>query len=179
MIGNGNIRLTYICEEVSHELNKYRNDENVRRWCRQHSLINDEQQADWYLWQARDPNTRMFEIVARDQNTSPFKVVGICGLTSIDWVHRRAEFSCYVFPDHRLNGYCKEALILLFNYGFRELNLHSIWGETFQDNPAYHLFVDVLGMTPEGTRREFYYKNGKYIDCHLLSILRSEWERNV
>ena len=46
MIGNGNIRLTYICEEVSHELNKYRNDENVRRWCRQHSLINDEQQAD-------------------------------------------------------------------------------------------------------------------------------------
>ena len=175
MIGTDNIRLDFIREDLGNTLHIVRNNPDVRRWCRQHSLINEVQQRDWFLWQAKDPNTRMFEIVVRDQNTSPFIPVGICGLTSIDWVHRRAEFSCYVFPDHRLNGYCKEALILLFNHGFRELNLHSIWGETFQDNPAYHLFVDVLGMKPEGTRREFYYKNGKYIDCHLLSILRSEW----
>ena len=175
MIGTDNIQLDFIREDLGNTLHIVRNNPDVRRWCRQHSLINEVQQREWFLWQAKDPNTRMFEIVARDQNTSPFIPVGICGLTTIDWVHSRAEFSCYVFPDERMKGYAKEGLMLLFDYGFNDLNLHCIWGETFEGNPALKLFQDVLGMRLEGTRRDFYYKDGSYIDAHLISILKHEW----
>lgn len=98
----------------------------------------------------------------------------MCGLTSIDHLHQRAEFSLYVGPQYRKRGYAKETLKTLFSYGFVALNLNCIWGETFDGNPAAKIFESV-GMVREGTRRDFYFKKGKFIDCHLYSVKRSEW----
>ena len=53
-------------------------------------------------------------------------------------------------------------------------NLNVIWGETFEGNHAYDMFLK-LGMKHEGTRRQFYFKEGKHIDAHLVSITRQEF----
>ena len=176
MIGKPEFRLEALDWESAQHFNDKRNHIDVRRWCRQTGLINDEQHYEWYCWQAKDPNTRMYAIWAKEKVDGKItdKPVGVCGLTSIDWVHRRAEFSCYTFSDQRLKGYAKKALTLLFEHGFNDLNLNIIWGETFDGNPALGLFLQ-LGMVEEGTRREFYFKEGKYLDAHLISIKRDEW----
>jgi len=154
-----------------------RNIQGIYSQCRQYAPLHWESHLEWYDWQRKDPNTEMFvfEDMVSTYSEKPV-LVGVCGLTSIDWINRRAEFSCYINPTFHKKGYGTAALEELFDFGFYSLNLNSIWGETFEGNPAYHVFTKKLDMTVEGTRRQFYYKDGKYIDAHLLSITRSEWE---
>jgi RimJ/RimL family protein N-acetyltransferase len=153
-----------------------RNDLSIMKWCRQQTKLHWCHHLDWFKWQKTDPNTEMFAIVAQDPDSTNPKtiIVGVCGLTGIDRTHRRAEFSLYIFPDMHQNGYGRESLEKLFQIGFESLNLNLIWGESFKGNPAISMFKD-LGMTQEGIRRDFYYKNGKYIDAILYSIKESEF----
>lgn len=101
-------------------------------------------------------------------------LVGVCGLTSIDWINRRAEFSLYLGPEHQGQGLGEAALRALCAHGFNVLNLNCIWGEAFDGNPAIKMFERV-GFKEEGRRRQFYYREGKYIDAVLFSLLRSEY----
>ena len=169
MIGLEEFHLAPIWEELGHTLHHERNHPEIRRWCRQTGLIDDISQVNWYEWQSQDPNTRMYAIVADGE------AVGVCGLTSIDHVTRRAEFSLYTFFNHQRKGYARRALRLLFEHGFKDLNLHLIWGETFDGNPAIELFSQ-MGMKVEGCRRDFYFKDGKYLDAFLLSLKEDEWK---
>jgi len=143
-----------------------RNHPAIMNMCRQYAPLHWDDHLDWFEWQRKDPKTEMF-IAPNDS--------GVVGLTSIDLIARKAEFSCYIDPSMQENGYGKLALNELFNFGFNDLNLNLIWGETFEGNPAYKIFTDKLGMNHDGTRREFYYKDGKYINAHLVSITRKEW----
>jgi RimJ/RimL family protein N-acetyltransferase len=165
------IALDYLSTGLS--LNAIRNKEEIRKWCRQIGLIDDTQQDAWHKKISSDPTIRMYAI--KDIEASNNRIVGVCGLTDIDHVNQRAEFSCYIFPDQHRKGYASEALLVLFQHGFNDLNLNMIWGETFEDNPAYYLFKYKLHMTEEGIRRNFYFKNGRFINAYLLSISRKEF----
>jgi RimJ/RimL family protein N-acetyltransferase len=147
----------------------WRNDEKVRMWCRQSSLISELDQEEWFERQNFDPTIAMFEICV------PGNVVGVCGLTSIDRLNSRAEFSLYIGPEHWCNGYAKAGLLTLFKHGFQDLNLHRIWGESFAGNPAIRLF-EKIQMLWEGVRYEHYFKSGRYIDAHLYYLTAGVFE---
>ena len=123
----------------------------------------------------KNGSERANELGMHDKCFGLRNLVGVCGLTDINLIHRRAEFSLYIFPEYHRRGYAKDALKALFRHGFDDLNLHSIWGETFDGNPALSLFTDKLGMVYEGTRRQFYFKNGKYVDAHIISLTKEEF----
>lgn len=145
-----------------------RNHPDVMKWCRQYAPLHWANHCHWLEAQAERDDVDMF---AMEDGDIP---IGVCGLTDIDWVNRRAEFSLYVRPGNQGQGYGKQGLQMLLNYGFDVLNLNRIWGETFEDNPALKLF-ESLGFEEEGIRKEFYYRDGKYIDCHLVSISREQF----
>lgn len=148
-----------------------RNDPEIRMWCRQVGLISQRDQKKWFERQNDDPTMQMFQITDCE-----CALLGVCGLTSIDHINSRAEFSCYILPEEQGNGYCTKALKTLFSYGFYQLNLNQIWGEVFQGNPALKIFKEKLGMTEDGILRNFYYKNSVYINAHRVSIMRNEWK---
>jgi len=150
-------------------LKEARNDKRIRHWCRQHDLISDLDQERWYEQQNQDPTISMYSILDLDNN-----LCGVCGLTSIDHIIRRAEFSLYILPSKQRQGLAEKALKTLFNHGFLELNLNQIYGETFDGNPALNLFKKI-GMAVDGLRREFYYKDGEYKDSILISMMKYEW----
>lgn len=162
-------------------LKDWRNCELVRRWCRQVGLLSMQNQYDWFEKIHDNPEIKMFTInqiediadnvksINHNYKLVTCSPVGVCGLTSIDLINRRAEFSLYVAPEHQGEGLSKPSLLTLFSFGFFDLNLNRIWGETFENNPAARIFED-LGMDFEGTRKEFYYKDGRYLDAHLYSI---------
>jgi len=167
-----NIALDFISDDGMF-LNIVRNNEAIRKWCRQVGLIDDLQQENWLRKISSDPTIRMYSI--KDIGKTKSYIVGVCGLTDIDHINQRAEFSCYIFPEVQGNGYATKALEVLFRHGFNDLNLNIIWGETFEGNPAYKLFINKLGMKHEGSRCQFYFKNGKFIDAYLVSISRKEF----
>lgn len=171
------------------EIRNWRNDPQIWRWCRQNDLIYPENQEKWYHWQRDDLKTKMYSIKAYgnmdDIATGGFHdvsagntillPVGVCGLTDIDLVNRRAEFSLYIAPQFQGKHMSKSALKTLFSYGFKELGLRSIWGETFDDNMAQNVFR-AIGMKEDGMRRQFYFKAGKFCDAILFSMLDTEFK---
>jgi len=148
---------------------EWRNDHEVWRWCRQHEPLHQLAHEAWFQRQTDDHSVSMFGIEVTG------KLVGVCGLTSINRANGTAEFSLYIAPSERKQGLAKVALTGLFSHGFDNLRLNHIFGETFDGNPAAKLF-ERLGMVREGTRRQFYYREGSYLDAHLYSMLRSEYE---
>jgi RimJ/RimL family protein N-acetyltransferase len=173
MIDHGHgVQLGPIDPEHLPRLRAWRNDPRIWKWCRQNDLISEGAQEAWYVRMLSDPTIRMY-LVLRDG-----VVVGVTGLTSIDQTNQRAEFSLYIGPEQQGGGLGGAALETLLAHGFKALNLNCIWGETFDKNPAVHVF-DRLGFVKEGTRRSFYFREGRFIDCHLYSLLRSEWESRL
>lgn len=159
----------------------WRNDHKIWKWCRQHDLVSDAEQVRWFNRQSEDQTIKMYKVmietVTQEKDKEPeTKVhpVGVCGLTSIDLVNRRAEFSLYLAPDLHGKGLGKIALKALLLHGFTNLGLNSIWGECFQGNPAAKMF-EKLGFQCDGIRRQFYFRDGRFIDAHLYSITAEEF----
>jgi [ribosomal protein S5]-alanine N-acetyltransferase len=147
----------------------WRNNPKVWKWCRQNDLISDAQQQKWFENQSNDPTIKMYMVWSSESET-----VGVCGFTSIDMLNRRAEFSLYISPEHHCKGLGKKALKTLVHHGFRNLGFQSIWGESFDGNPAMKMFEQV-GFVKEGVRRNFYFRDGRFIDAHLYSLQVYEW----
>ena len=163
----GSITLHPLCSNHMDDLRAWRNDERIYNWCRQFTLINDMQQSLWFESQSKDSSIEMMLIKEKG------RMIGVCGLTSIDHKNRRAEFSLYIAPDHQGKGMATDALKTLFKWGFNELNLNRIWVESFAANKANALF-EKIGMQKEGARKEFYFKGGKYVDAILWSANRND-----
>ena len=157
----------------SENLKKYfdwRNNYKIWKWCRQNSYLNELHHKEWFDHVSDDPKIKMFEIIDRDEN----ETVGVCGLTDIDLINRRAEFSIYIGPEYHGQNYGELGLRALIHHGFMHFGLNSIFGETFELNKSAAIFERV-GMKLEGIRREYYYREGRFINAKIYSILRSEW----
>ena len=159
----------YLSSEIPIDARGWRNERCVWEWCRQNTLISEAAHQRWLERIETDPTIKMFGI-----HNEILEHIGVCGLTSIDRVNQTAEFSLYIAPHEWKKGYGKDALKTLITHGFNDLNLNRIWGETYDGNPALKMFLS-LGMKHEGTSRQAYFRNGRFIDCHRVAVLRSEW----
>jgi RimJ/RimL family protein N-acetyltransferase len=150
----------------------WRNSPAIYKWCRQYEPLNSWSHEGWLDSLCDRQDVKMYGIWDREHmGASP---VGVCGLTSIDLINRHAEFSVYVGPEHHGNAHGKNALKTLCAHGFLALGLVHIFGETFDGNPAARAF-EAVGFVREGTRRGFYFRQGKYIDAHIYSVLAGEF----
>lgn len=149
-----------------------RNDPLTYMWCRQYAPLHWTKHEEWYEWQAKDPHTEMFAITYDADVSDP--VLGVCGLTSIDYINSRAEFSLYIGKRYQGDGYGRQALQQLFSFGFNTLGLNLIFGETFEGNPAAKMFEEI-GMEKEGVRRDFYKRGGRFIGATLYSLRAADF----
>ena len=62
-------------------------------------------------------------------------------------------------------------------HGFYHLNLHRIWLRVHEPNKGGIRAYEKAGMQPEGRLREAHYQEGKFVDVHIMSILRQEWDQ--
>lgn len=156
--------------EIPPEQYEWRNCPDVYAWTRQNGPLPIWNHEKWLANQAQDNSIRMLGIYSPEKD----RYVGTCGLTSINWTHRTAEFSLFIAPEFQYKGFGEAALRALLKFGFWDLNMETIWGETFADNPARRLFKKV-GMTEEGVCRSMYEKQGQRIDSVRISILKEEF----
>jgi RimJ/RimL family protein N-acetyltransferase len=56
------------------------------------------------------------------------------------------------------------------------LNLNRIALEVYENNPRAVRSYEKAGFLHEGRKRQAMFKEGKYVDILLMSVLRSEWQ---
>ena len=102
-------------------------------------------------------------------------MIGCISLQNINHLNRNAFLGIFIGEEeYRSKGYGAEAIRLLLEYGFKTLNLHNIMLSVTEDNKAGITCYKKAGFREIGRRREWIYRNGKYIDVIYMDILESE-----
>ncbi len=161
------IRLRPLERNDLSQLRDWRNDPEIYSRVREYRYLNMENQKTWFDSLLNDRSKIMFGI------WNPKNLIGVCGLTSIDWVGRKAEVSIYIgLKDARKQGLGTECLKLLANYAFNECNLQKLWAEIFENNPISEKLFKKCGYVHAGTLVNHAYKNGDYLNSSFYELLR-------
>ena len=82
-------------------------------------------------WLKKNQNDYNFAIVLKEND----ELIGNCGFDEIDLIHRNARLGIFIGDEkNRGNGYGKEAIKLLLEYGFNNLNLNNIMLNVYDFN---------------------------------------------
>ena len=115
-----------------------------------------------------------FDLVADEGEAT---LVAMGGFVDIDFRNRRAERYFLLDPKATGRGLGPTLLHWLSNYAFVHLNLQRIYGYSIQGNERILRINEKEGWMLEGTLRGSIHYKGEYLDQHVKSLLRSEWER--
>jgi len=103
--------------------------------------------------------------------------IGNLGLHAIDWKNRNAELGILIGEKAYWNqGYGTDAIRTLLGLAFREMNLHRVFLRVDADNARGLRCYEKVGFRRDGTLRDAVFKEGRYLDQHVMSILRAEFE---
>jgi ribosomal-protein-alanine N-acetyltransferase len=96
---------------------------------------------------------------------------GAGGLNNLSKEHRKAEIGFWLLPDFWGKGIMKEAMQLIYNYGFQKLGLHRIEGLVETGNTNCKRAMAKLAFIHEGTMADCEIKNGKFISLDIYAKL--------
>ena len=153
-------------------LRDWRNQVEVRKYCREYRLLNMLDQKNWFQKFTTSKLDDMFLVVVDDEP------VGVCGLTHINWKDRSSEISYYL--GKRKNPSIDVAIGLevyefLKKKGFGEYNLNRLWGEAFAFNEGGVKLALLCGFKTEGVMRQVTFWNGEYWDSIIVGMLAEEY----
>ncbi|WP_413309790.1 GNAT family N-acetyltransferase [Bacillus sp. 1P10SD] len=115
----------------------------------------------------------------RLRTISEEELIGFVSIHSIEWNNRTGTLAIGIGnKSHRNKGYGSDALQLILNYGFNELNLDRISLEVIEYNVGGVRAYEKAGFQHEGRKRSAVYRDGNRYDSILMAILRSEWKFN-
>ena len=123
-------------------------------------------------WIRKNQNKYYFAIVLKENN----ELVGNISFNNIDLIHRSATLNIMIGEEEkRGQGYGKEAIKLLLEYGFNNLNLNNVMLKVYSFNRGAIKMYESLGFKKFGTRHNSYYFKGKFYDEIQMEILKEEY----
>ena len=138
-----------------------------RRMCKEEAL-------DWVKNRMYHNDFRVFwAICTKDTG----KLIGYACLTDIHYVNSSANFSGIVIgdKDYRDGLAWIETYLFIYEYVFERLNLHRLYGTALDEHESTVLMRSVMFSTTEGVMRQASFKNGKYYDVSISSLLSDEY----
>lgn len=127
-------------------------------------------QATWLEHSTRED---LITFAITDLVTGEF--LGTCQLRGINRSSHRSLFSIILRPSAQGKGYGSDALRTLLSFAFRELNLHKVTLMVYESNLGGQRLYEKVGFKYEGTLREEVYRQGKYENQYVYSILEREF----
>lgn len=98
-------------------------------------------------------------------------LVGRCGVIRLDWKNRIADLAIMIGTPYRRRGYGREAMGLLCDFCFQEMNLHKLKVSVLAFNEAAIRCYEGCGFTREGLLRQEIFRAGQYRDVVVLAKL--------
>ena len=102
-------------------------------------------------------------------------LIGTAGLTSLSYDRQSIEWGYGVDPELWGQGYILQIEEILKQFVFEILDLNRLHGTTMITNQRTIASLLSSGMKHEGTLRQFYCKNGVFVDGWHYSMLREEY----
>lgn len=113
--------------------------------------------------------SRQYAICLRDNS----ELIGVIGINFHQTKHWMAEIGYWIGKEYRNQGYMTQALKMVIEICFNELNLIRVYATHNPNNPASGKVMLNAGMNCEGTLKAFIKKNDQYLDTVQYSIIKS------
>lgn len=151
----------------------WRNDEEIQNMVGGHKyFVSEEKEKEWVNNAIHD-NTRLVLAICLVSND---KYIGNIMLQEIDWINRSALVPILLGDkDEWGKGYATEARMLMLNFAFNERGLERIFAEIIENNEASIKSLLKCGYKKEGILRNSVFKNGKFNNMIIMSVLKSEF----
>jgi RimJ/RimL family protein N-acetyltransferase len=149
---------------------KWMNDKAVASDYPQYSLVVSSKNDMKWLFEPGS-GVQRYAIVLLDGDV----LIGSISLHDINHLNRTAFIGIFIGDEeHRNKGNGTEAIRLILEYGFKTMNLNNIMLSVHEDNYAGIFCYKKVGFREAGRRREWVFKDGKYIDVIYMDMLARE-----
>jgi RimJ/RimL family protein N-acetyltransferase len=102
--------------------------------------------------------------------------IGSLTLFAVDYVNGNAGIGISIGEKSLWGkGYGTDAMNALLDFGFGMLRMERLWLEVYDFNKRARRSYEKSGFVSEGMERHAVYKQGRYLDVELMSMLRDEW----
>jgi len=150
------------------------NDPELIRFTNNYRPISEVEQRAWFHSLYEQENQIVLGIEVRRGK----KLIGTCGLYSIEWLNRKAEVRIKIGDkSYWGRGGGREAMELLVEFAFSDLNLRRLWLKVLPTNISALKLYKNVGFEEEGTLRDDLYIQGKYHDLIVMGLLRGNMKK--
>ncbi|QQK08844.1 GNAT family N-acetyltransferase [Miniphocaeibacter halophilus] len=126
------------------------------------NYISSYEKEDYYRW----------AIVEKESQSC----IGQIAIFLVDNKNHFCEIEYCIGSLFQRKGYCTEAVKEIIDYGFSKINMHKIQVCHKENNMASKGVIEKCGFKYEGTLRDYFFIDGKYVDRFYYSMLRDEWK---
>lgn len=107
--------------------------------------------------------------ICKKDNQNP---IGLIDLFDFDPKNSRAGVGIIIQNDeNRKNGFGKEALELVINFSFSQLQLHQLYANIQTENEASIKLFSTFGFQKIGVKRDWTLSKGKYLDEAMFQLI--------
>jgi RimJ/RimL family protein N-acetyltransferase len=170
------IRLRALRSEDYEVLWEWRNRPEVRKMYSGHPFyVNPEKEK---LWLQKVLTSDYPLVVMGIEIAEKEQLIGITSLKDINYIHRSAEYAIFMIDKvYENRWYLLHAYFQTLSFAFNDMGLNRLWAKIYEYNKKAQSLIKYGGFIEEGVLRQSIYKDGKYINEVLLSILREEWDQ--
>lgn len=148
-----------------------RMSEDTWHWLTDSSPISDLQQKQWFESLSKDKSKMFFVAISSRSG----EIIGILRSDEIDRANRSIRIGVDIESSARGNGYGTEIFQAFINYLFHAQNFNRIWLLVVESNLVAKKLYKKLGFKEEGVQRDAIYREGKYHNYVMMSILSKEF----
>ena len=106
--------------------------------------------------------------------------IGNVGLFDLDLVNGSAGLGIMIGePGDRGRGHGTDMLEALVGFGLASLRLERIWLDVYDFNRGARRVYERVGFQHEGVMRHAFFREGRFVDAHRMSILSGEWRARL
>lgn len=169
MIKNSQVCLRAVRLDDLNILYKAINNPDLVKYNACYNIIHETEHLKWFERLSSDKTKAFFMI---DYKKRP---VGSAQLIDIHPVHKNAEITIRLFEEKNFGKQIgSEALSILCDHGFRNLNLHRLWLRVFHDNERAIRAYKKSGFNEEGMMKEAAFIQGVFKHVVIMGKIRND-----
>lgn len=102
--------------------------------------------------------------------------IGLIDLFDFDPKNSRAGVGIIIQDDeNRSKGYGKEALELVINFSFLQLQIHQLYANIQTENDASIKLFSTFGFQKIGVKKDWTFSKGKFLDEAMFQLINSKF----
>lgn len=162
-------------EDADGPWHEWLSDEETTRYLNLRYLPNSlEGQNEFYQSMRNSGDRLVLSIV----DIATEKHIGVCNLSSINWVHRYADLAVIIGDkEFRAGPYVVEATSLLLRVAFKRINLRLIKSDYVKTNESSEIIHRLFKFKKTGQIDDIFWDRDRYVPSVQMALRREDWLR--